>query len=85
MGWYLGDIGNIHNDECLLYIFTGRVENSTCIYNYYNIFMVSWWVTDSYFNNELIQTGDIEIMSSAYGSSGSFGSWVMCKSIGNNT
>ena len=29
------------------------------VYNDYNIFMVSWWKTDSYFNNEHIQIGDI--------------------------
>ena len=29
--------------------------------------MVSWWVIDSYFNIELIQISDIEIMISAYG------------------
>ena len=29
MGWYLGVIGNIHNDECIIYIFTGKVKNST--------------------------------------------------------
>ena len=43
-----------------------------------------WWVTDSYFNNEHIKIGDIEIMTSTYGSSGSFGSRVMSKSIGHN-
>ena len=30
--------------------------------------MVSWWGTDLYFNNEQIQIGDIEIMTSSYGS-----------------
>ena len=39
------------------------------IYNYPNRFMVSWWGTDSYFNNDHIQIGDIEIMTAAYGSS----------------
>ena len=43
------------------------------IYNNTNIFMVSWWETDSYLNNEHIQIGDIEIMTATYGSSGSFG------------
>ena len=47
--------------------------------------MVSWWVTDSYLNNELIKIGDIEIITSAYGSSGLFRSRVGSKSIGNNT
>ena len=47
--------------------------------------MVSWWGTDSYFNNEQIQIGDIEIVTSTYGSSGSFGSRVRSKYIGNNT
>ena len=41
--------------------------------------------TDSYFNNEQIQIGDIKIMTPVYGSSGSFGSWVRYKSIENNT
>ena len=47
--------------------------------------MVSWWVTDLYFNDEQIQIVNIEIMTSAYGSSGSFESRVRSKSIGNNT
>ena len=47
--------------------------------------MVSWWVIDSYFNIELIQIGDIEIMISSYGLSGSFGLRVRSKSIGHNT
>ena len=40
------------------------------IYNDPNRFMVSLRGTDSYFNNEQIQIGDIEIMTAAYGSSG---------------
>ena len=55
------------------------------IYNDPNIFVVSWWGKDSYFNNEQIQIGDIEIMTAAYGSSGSFGSKVRFNSIGHNT
>ena len=55
------------------------------IYNDSNKFMVSWWVIYSYFNIEQIQIGDIEIMISAYGSPGSFGSRVRSKSIVNNT
>ena len=47
--------------------------------------MVSCWVNDSYFNNKLIQIGDIEIMTSAYGPSGSFGSRLRSKDIGHNT
>ena len=47
--------------------------------------MVSWWGTDSYFNTKQVQIGDIEIMISAYGLSGSFGSRVRSKSIGHNT
>ena len=47
--------------------------------------MVSWWGVDSYFNNEQIQIGDIEIMTDTYGSSGSFGSILRSKSIGNDT
>ena len=47
--------------------------------------MVSLWVKDSYFNNEPIQIGDIEIMTAEYGSSGSFGSILRSKSIGHNT
>ena len=34
--------------------------------------MISWWGTDSYFNNEQIQIGDIQMMNYAYGSSGIF-------------
>ena len=51
------------------------------VYNDPNIFMVSWWVIDSYFNNEQIQIGDTKIMTSAYGSSGSFVSIVGSKFI----
>ena len=36
--------------------------------------MVSWWQTYSYFNNQEIRIGDIELMDDAFGSSGSFGS-----------
>ena len=47
--------------------------------------MVYWWVKYSYFNNEQIKIGDIEIMISAYGSSGPFGSRVRSKYIGHKT
>ena len=39
------------------------------IYKDSNIFMVSLCVTDSYFNNEQIKIGDIEMISSVYVSS----------------
>ena len=55
------------------------------IYNDYNIFVLSWWSTDSYFNNKLIQIGDIEIMTYEYGSPGSFGSRVGSTYIIHNT
>ena len=29
MGWYLGVIGKLHNDEYLIYIFTGEFLNGT--------------------------------------------------------
>ena len=29
MEWYLGVIWKIHNDECIIYIFTGKVQNFT--------------------------------------------------------
>ena len=47
--------------------------------------MVSWWETDSYFNNEHIQIGYIEIVNAAYGSSGLFGSRVRSKYIEHKT
>ena len=47
--------------------------------------MVICWGTCSYFRNEQIQIGDIEIMTAAYGSSGSFGSRVRSKYIGHTT
>ena len=47
--------------------------------------MISLRGTYSYLNNEQIQIGDIEIMTSAYASSGSFGSIVRYKSILHNT
>ena len=31
MGWYLGVIGNVYNNECLIYILTGKVEVVTPI------------------------------------------------------
>ena len=39
-----------------------------CIYNDSNRFVVSWSETDSYIKNEQIQIGDIEIMTTEYGS-----------------
>ena len=42
-------------------------------------------MVDSYFNTEKIKIGDIEIMISVYGLSGSFGSRVRSRSIGHNT
>ena len=47
--------------------------------------MVSWWGTDSHFNNEQIQMDDIEIITSSYGLSESFGSRVRSKYIVHNT
>ena len=47
--------------------------------------MISWGVTDSYFNYEQIIIGDIEVMNTAYVSSGSFVSRVRSKSIAHNT
>ena len=47
--------------------------------------MVSWWGTDPYFNNELIQTRYVVIMNAAYGSFGSFGSNGRSKYIAHNT
>ena len=46
--------------------------------------MVSWWGTDSYFNNEQIKIGYIVIITDAYGSSVSCGSRVRSKSISHN-
>ena len=43
MGYFLGFIGNIHNDECLIYIFTGNVENSTPI-----ILIKNCWFQEEY-------------------------------------
>ena len=45
--------------------------------------MVCWWVTDSYFNNKQIQNGDIELITTVYGSSGTFGLGVRYKYLGN--
>ena len=47
--------------------------------------MDSWLVTDSLFNNEIIQIGDIYIMTSTYALSWSFGSRVRSKYIGHTT
>ena len=50
-------------------------------YNDPKIFMVSWWGPNYIFNNEHITIDYIEIMTDTYGSSGSFGSRLMYKSI----
>ena len=47
--------------------------------------MVSWWVLDSYWNTKKIQIGDIVMIISAYGLSGSFVSRLGSKSIGHST
>ena len=47
--------------------------------------MLSWWGTYSYFNDEQIKIGDIELMNAEYGSSWSFVSRVRSINIGNNT
>ena len=47
--------------------------------------MVYWWGIHSYLNIEQIQIGDIEIIISAYDSSGLFGSKLWSKYIGHNT
>ena len=47
--------------------------------------MVSQWKTNSYLNNKHIQIGDIDIMNSAYGLSGSFGSILRSRYIVNNS
>ena len=48
-------------------------------------FMVSWWGTDSYLNNEKIQIGDIENMTDVYASSGSLRSIERSKYLEHNT
>ena len=45
--------------------------------------MEYWWGRYSYFNNEKIQISGVEIMNAAFGLSGSFGSGVRSKCIGN--
>ena len=41
MGWYLGVIVKLHNDECSIYIFTWKVENGTqIVFNKHCIFIV---------------------------------------------
>ena len=46
--------------------------------------MVSYWRSDSYSNEELIQISDVEITNAEFCSSGSFGSRVRSKCIGHN-
>ena len=43
--------------------------------------MVSWWGSNSYFNKDQIKIGDIKMITSAYGQSGSFGSGLRSKYI----
>ena len=47
--------------------------------------MVSWWGTASYSKNKRIKMGDIEVMNSAYDSSGSFESRVRSIFVGHIT
>ena len=81
---------NFHNTkktQKLIMLQRTTIENALSflilksIYNYSNIFMVSWWGTYSYLSDEQIQIGGVDIMTSSYGSSGSFGSRVSYKSI----
>ena len=60
---FISRIRLIHPFNIYIYIY---------IYIDPNIFMVSWWGTNSYLNNEHIKIGDTEIMTAAYSSSGSF-------------
>ena len=39
MGWFLCDIGKLHNDEYLIYVFTGNIENCTPI-----IFLIGYFI-----------------------------------------
>ena len=55
------------------------------VYEDYNQFMVSWWGSDSYFNNGKIKVSDIEIMNAVLGSSGKFGSRDRYKCIDHKT
>ena len=41
MGRFLGVIGKPHNDECLIYILTGHVENGTL--TIFNKTIYSYW------------------------------------------
>ena len=55
------------------------------IYNDPIRFMISWWVTYSYFNNDRVQIVHTKIMTTAYGSLVSFVSRLRSKYIGHNT
>ena len=55
------------------------------IYDDHFRFMVSWWGRDSYLSHEQIQSSDVEIINSLFGSSRLFGSRVRSKFIGNDT
>ena len=57
-----------------------NTENS--IYDKPIQFMVSFWVRGSYFNNQQIQIGNIEIMSDSFSFPGYFGSKVGSKCNG---
>ena len=52
--------------------------------NYPTTFMVYWWVTYSYYNNEQIQNSNVKLMNTIYGSSGIFWSLVRLNYIGHN-
>ena len=41
MGWHLGITGKLYNDECLTYIFRGKVENGTPII--FNKTLYNFW------------------------------------------
>ena len=56
MVWYLGVIGNIYNDEYLIYVFTGKIQNSTPII--FNKTLYNFWYTElrNHFSPVIIDT-----------------------------
>ena len=56
MVWILGFIGNLHNDECLIYIFTGDVENGTQIIFNEIMFWSSYKELRNHFSPIMINT-----------------------------
>ena len=61
MGWFLGVIGKLHNDECLIHTFTGNFENGILII-FNKIIYPSWYKElRTHFSPILINTSQKDV------------------------